>query len=301
MVTYKDDALAIQEHLKSNRDAVVAVSGHEGEGKSSFAYQFCEAVDPTFDLKRICYTNKQFKKLIFSLPRYSAILPDEAVLTAHKWNWGDPEQREVMQLLTVSRDRLLFICFVIPELWDLNPNLRRHRVRANYFIPERGVALCYVKPPSLQGAIDPWFLERWQEIHRKWKPEMPQKKLYNMLRHIPNYSHTVQFPALESRKYDAYMKWKHENIVAMQDSDEEKKTDSKADLRRMAMLGKAVKEMIAIGRFRSINDACKWFKVDHKTVDNWVAAHEKLLAQAAPAADGKGAPPPPEVATEPAT
>jgi hypothetical protein len=275
MVTLQQDALAIRAHLRTKRDFIAAVSGFEGEGKSSLGYQFCEQVDPTFGLERICYTNRQLAKLINTLPPYKSILIDEAVLTSHKYFWGDPEQRELTQLMTVSRDKLLFLCFVIPELWDLNPSLRRHRVRANYFIPQRGLAMCYVKAPALQGATDPWFLERWQEVHRRWKPGTSERKLIRMLREIQNYSHSVSFQPLPDDKYQTYVKFKHENLQALKENGEEAQP---RDGKRAYWLGKLINEMLASGRFRNVNDAAKFLEADHKTVGKFLDAYRAVVA-----------------------
>ena len=53
------------ENIKKNlsqkdKDYVMAITGHEGAGKSTLAMQLSRFIDPALNLSRICMTSKEF-------------------------------------------------------------------------------------------------------------------------------------------------------------------------------------------------------------------------------------------------
>ena len=74
----KWDKIRGKELIKKDEDRVYLVDGRERSGKSVFAFQQAKYIDPTFDLKRVCFTPEEFLWAIRNSPQGSVIVFDEA-------------------------------------------------------------------------------------------------------------------------------------------------------------------------------------------------------------------------------
>lgn len=177
------------------QDAVVCVGGMEGTGKSTLAEEVCATVDPDFLIERNVYSNESFRYYLNTLAKPSAICVDEAVLTSWNQDWAQKQQKRTNKLLTLNRNKRHFSVLVIPSIFELNPRLRNHRVSIYIYVPYRGLAMVYLKPP-IAGLKDPWKQKQWEGVGDWWKPEYSKDALVERLRKIRGYTYEFRFPPL---------------------------------------------------------------------------------------------------------
>lgn len=128
------EALAngFRHRLEDGKDVVVAVTGDEGDGKTTLGYHICLATDSTFHLERnILYSPnyEEMKNKVKSLPRYSAILADEAIKALYKLRWQDKMQQYINILYGICRDENKLSVLCMPRFTDFNEFFRQHRIR----------------------------------------------------------------------------------------------------------------------------------------------------------------------------
>ena len=183
----------IKRITKEDYDAVIAITGDEGVGKSSLAYWICRIIfyiinyykrtdfgcwclrnidGVKFDLREGCLFNPDVSllfEMLKSFERYSCIWLDEAVDLLYKMDFNSPKTRIIIKEFTKDRSMNRVKLLVIPRFTDLTENLRNHRVMYHIHCYERGEAVLFVKSRSVAGK-DPWSLK---EGEKKFK------ELYN--------------------------------------------------------------------------------------------------------------------------
>lgn len=110
-------------------DMVGIFDGFEGVGKSVMAMQAGFYVDPSLDLKRICFTPDEFKEAVMKAKKGQCVIYDEAITGAFS--------REAIQLMNVVlikmmaqiRQKNLFMLLVLPSFFDLDKNLAIWRAK----------------------------------------------------------------------------------------------------------------------------------------------------------------------------
>lgn len=118
----------IQRQLHRNFDWVHCNAGREGSGKSTFAIQLCQMVDPGFSYTHIAFSSQQFQSMLLSLPQYSAVLFDEGSEGFYSRDAMNRFNKELMKQMMLIRGRNLFIVINIPDFTVLDKGLRTRRV-----------------------------------------------------------------------------------------------------------------------------------------------------------------------------
>ena len=120
----------LKQIVKDDWDAVIAVDGMEGSGKSVLAMQAAYYCDPTLTLSRVVFRPDDFKKAIIEAKAYQAVIYDEA--------YGGMSSRRTMgevnialvDMLAEIRQKNLFIFIVMPTYFDLDRYVALWRSRA---------------------------------------------------------------------------------------------------------------------------------------------------------------------------
>jgi len=123
--------------MKSMRDVVLLVDGHEGEGKSNIATMVCSYVaektgrsfsvdNVFFDIKDMIAFAKQGKEKI--------ILWDEGALGGLASDWWNKSQKLFIKLLMVARKKQHFFVICIPKFYKMN----------EYIACDRSIGLIHV-------------------------------------------------------------------------------------------------------------------------------------------------------------
>lgn len=132
MLTVEDVAKVANKRLRLDKDLVIAVTGDEGDGKSTLAMALGLKVDALFDFERnVLYspTVEETKSKIIGLPKYSAIVADEAIKIMYKLNWGTRIQKflNIIYALCRQENKLSILC--MPRFKDFNEYFRNHRIK----------------------------------------------------------------------------------------------------------------------------------------------------------------------------
>lgn len=168
---------------KQDNDLVLAVTGDEGSGKSSLALQMAAYMDPNFDpVRQVVFTADQFTRTAVELPKYSAIVLDEAISGGFSRDAGAGTNKRLAKFLTVSRE-LNLLCFILwPNIRWLDPILKEHRCKWNVHIEKRHRDHAFAWVRQLRDG---------ELVFERPKP-----------------IHPFTFPAAKGPKWDAYKKAK---------------------------------------------------------------------------------------------
>lgn len=111
-------------------DNVLAITGDEGDGKSTLGARIAKAVDPSFHLGRNTIFDFEDWRMEWNRngPGHAYLL-DEGGNLAFNRDWSNSENKMLQHILRESRQFNHTIIFCIPVLAWLDKNLREHRVR----------------------------------------------------------------------------------------------------------------------------------------------------------------------------
>lgn len=123
--------------VKKNGDRVYVVYGRERGGKSTWVFQQAKYIDPTFNIKRICFTPEQFLDQIRTAPPGSVVVFDEAFRGfSSKSTLSKVNKMLVQAMMEVGR-RNLIIFIVLPSYSLLENYVAIHRSHALFQVYER--------------------------------------------------------------------------------------------------------------------------------------------------------------------
>jgi len=194
--TIQEFATKIVKVLKTDRWALLVVSGEMGEGKSCFTDQItieaAKQLNTEFTRERnMIYKRAELKKAIDGdtknnnagqFPEHSVIHCDELISMFFKRNWFDADQIDGIELLNKCRDRHLLVAGNIPEFWDLDSAIYA-AITFWVHIDARGKAWLF------QKSKNPFTKDKW---HRKENEKIVQKRGHPYL--CKNFITEIHFP-----------------------------------------------------------------------------------------------------------
>lgn len=198
--------------IAKDKDLVIAISGDEGEGKSTLSILLGVAISDIFDLeKNMIYTderNELYEKLI-SMPKGSPIIPDEAIKMLYKHNWASAGQKYINMLYSLARRENKITILPIPRFTDINEFFRNHRVRVWIHIIKEGHAIMFSKDWSPFSFKDPWFIYENEKLieklrRRKKLASFDFSEKVRILRQCRNFVIYFKFPKLPDSIYGTY-------------------------------------------------------------------------------------------------
>jgi len=124
--------------INQDIDCFVIVDGKEGSGKSVHALQVAHFldVDRNIDInKQVCFTPEEVKKAINTLPKFKAIVYDEAKRGLNRRRSTENVNIELTEMFAECRQNNLFLIVVLPAFHDLDMNIAvfRSRVLINVY------------------------------------------------------------------------------------------------------------------------------------------------------------------------
>lgn len=123
--------------VQKNKDRIYIVFGREREGKSTWTFQQAKFIDPTFNIKRICFTPKQFLEQIRNAPPGSVVVFDEAFRGFSSKSALSKVNKQLVQAVMEVGRRNLIIFIVSPSFSLLENYIALHRSHALFQIYER--------------------------------------------------------------------------------------------------------------------------------------------------------------------
>lgn len=112
-------------------DNIIIISGREGSGKSSLAYQICKTYDPDFSMERgYIYNFDEFLDAIRAGDdRGRTFWLDESSNIANRYNWMTTDNKAFNQILEMMRSRGWTLVMCIPQEDRLDNYVRSCRAR----------------------------------------------------------------------------------------------------------------------------------------------------------------------------
>jgi len=215
-VSVNGQSMYIDENLKVNLDRAKEISrkdwdilflydGYEGSGKSVKAMQDAFYMDPTFTLDRMCFTPREFTKIVRNSKEYESIVYDEAYTGLSSRAAMSLINRTLIKMLAEIRQRKLFVAIVMPSFFDLDKYAAIWRSRALIHI--------YTGPNFQRGFF------AFYNMYKKKVLYVNGKKFYNYSNPSPNFRgrFTNFYPVDEQQ----YRKVKRESLTARHSSEDD--------------------------------------------------------------------------------
>ena len=160
--------------IKKDWDMIFVFDGYEGTGKSVMCMQTAFYCDPTLTIDRITFNPDDFEKAILSAEKYQAIVLDEAYSGLSSRGAMSSINKKIVQMLTVIREKNLFIFIVLPSFFDLDKYVAVWRSRALIHV--------YSEKDFQRGFFKFFNTERKKNLY------MLGKKFYSYKVQSPNFS-----------------------------------------------------------------------------------------------------------------
>lgn len=144
----KENFDSVKPHVHKNWDMCFIVSGVEGAGKSTFAFQIAHYLsDGKFDLEHICMSPQDFMEKItrkdFLMPGDALVL-DEGFMINSRASMTTLN-REFLGILAECRQKQLFLIIICPNYFDLDKNISLWRSKGLFFIDHANMKRGYFK------------------------------------------------------------------------------------------------------------------------------------------------------------
>lgn len=184
-------------------DMIFVYDGPEGAGKSVKAMQDAYYCDPTLNISRITFNPDDFKEAVMKANRLQSIIFDEAYGGLNSRSAMGSVNKTLVQMLTVIREKNLFIFIVLPTFFDLDKYVAIWRSRALIHI--------YTHDNFQRGYF------RFYNTERKKVMYVAGKKFYDYNKGKPNYigRFTKKYVVNETE----YRKKKRETSLSIEDNE----------------------------------------------------------------------------------
>lgn len=204
--TLQELAIIIVKILLSDRDAFICVTGETGEGKSVLAIHLARLVSKLtkhkFDFgTNLVYSRQALYSLIEGdkrLPEYSTILADELINITYRRDWATKEQKILMQLFDMCRDRHLLVIGCVPLITTLDKHLLNSKMRLWVHVHKRGQAWVFIRDNN-PCSTDSWNINYNEKMWYK-----------GGVRKFKNYIGNLHYPDLDPKTKEEYLK--HRNV-----------------------------------------------------------------------------------------
>lgn len=144
----RDNLDAVKPHVKKSWDMAFIISGIEGGGKSTLAFQCARYVSGArFTLDHVCFNVEDFMEKItrenFLLPGDSLILDEGFVINARASM--TKLTRMFLSIMSECRQKQLFLFIIIPNFFDMDKNIALWRSRGLFYIYHDAMERGYFK------------------------------------------------------------------------------------------------------------------------------------------------------------
>ena len=229
--------------IKSDRDAMIVVSGFTGEGKSTFTIQLglalAKCLKSKFTFKdNMTYVRDEMVEMIDGenqLPEYSVLLVDEAVSLFNRRNWMKKGQKSALELLDKCRDRHLVMICNVPSFWALDNMLINNKARFWIHVHKRGYAWVFtpIKNPFTQ--------DKWQRDRNEKKFAMGGITALARGKNS-NLMGKIEFKDLEPKLKKEYLKVRNEKSKDTEAQDEKSEMQPKVRKQKAKLVRALVNE-----------------------------------------------------------
>jgi len=210
---------------EGDQDRIYCVTGREGLGKSTLAMQLAYVVHPTMTLNNIVFTANQFEERIKKAKRFEAIIFDEAFSGLSSKGAISKENKRLVRLLMMCRQRNLFIFIVLPSFFLLEKYVGIFRSTAlfNVLASRKNFKLRYYKVYNYQKKRELYI--KGKNLMDYSRPKIP--KSYRFYKKLP--------PNIDEKAY------RLKKLETFRDEHKEETEESK-HLKQRSVFSKFLKE-----------------------------------------------------------
>jgi hypothetical protein len=218
MVIKFDVVDLVRTRLKHNQNALIAMTGQTGTGKSMCALEFARLIDRDFNADKVVFTVKDFLELLKELKKGEVVVFDEAGVDFDARRSSSNKNVFFSNILKTFRYRNIPTIFTLPHLAMLDRNARRlfhYWVKTHSIDYERNI--CWTKFYVIDSQDD------WSDVLKRYMIRVIDPNTHEKRRIV-----RVGFNKPPTKLVDDYEKKKHEYVAAML-KDMEKKMERKDD------------------------------------------------------------------------
>ena len=286
-LTIKNMAKIASNRVRLDKDLTIAVTGFEGDGKSALALGIGMETDPLFDLRRnvlFSPTVEETKEKIYSLPKFSPLIADEAIKIMYKLNWSGKLSKYLNTIYGLCRKENKISILCMPRITDFTEYFRNHRIRIWIHIIDPinnqkryGHAILMTRSwnPITQ---DPWGLKSFERNMEKERRRRRMDSEYSlddkidMFSRLPTFIDVIKFGWLDDKIWDEYLRLKNE--VTVGDDyliDDQTKELEKWKSRTLY----SVKAFMLLGFTKK--SIAKLYKISEHTISGWLSSEKRKL------------------------
>lgn len=176
----------VKKAVRRDYDAFIVVTGREGFGKTTLAFQCAVWLDKTFNLDRVCFTAEQFMKAVDVAEKYQVVVFDEAMGYLASRGAMSKFNRALIKVMAEMRSKNLIIFICIPNFFELERYVAIHRSTGLLHVKHRGAFGSYdyskKKALYLKGrkeysySIPPTFIGDFKDYFPLDKEKYEEKK-----------------------------------------------------------------------------------------------------------------------------
>lgn len=223
-------AFKIRKRVRKNKDAVVAITGYEGEGKSTVGLLLAPDVSEKFIIERNMIFETDYNQIedkINELGRYDVAFFDEATKQLNKANWMTNQVKNLNAYITLHRkdNKVYFLC--IPTINDLVVNFRNRRVWLWIHVLQRGIAVAF--RANTKSPFKAWYLDDMEKIFTKkefgYDPDNISD-LINRLSKINGFVYAFPFGEVDPELYKKYEEYAMQCAYAGLRNEDKPETES---------------------------------------------------------------------------
>ncbi len=184
---------------EADQDRIYVITGREGLGKSTLAMQLAYVVDQNFSLNNIVFTANQLEKRITECKPNTAILMDEAFNGLSSKGAISKENKRLVRILMMMRQRNLFLFIVLPSFFLLEKYVALFRSTAlfNVLASRKNFKLRYYKVYNYNKKRELYI--KGKNLMDYSRPKIP--KSYRFYRKLPP---TIDEGAYRLKKLDTF-------------------------------------------------------------------------------------------------
>ena len=184
---------------EGDQDRIYVVTGREGLGKSTLAMQLAYSVDQDLTLSNIVFTADQLERRIKESKQFTSIIFDEAFSGLSSKGAISKENRRLVRLLMMCRQRNLFIFIVLPSFFLLEKYVGIFRSTAlfNVLVSRKNFKLRYYKVYNYQKKKELYI--KGKNLMDYSRPKIP--KSHRFYRKLPP---TIDETAYRAKKLDTF-------------------------------------------------------------------------------------------------